>query len=220
MYRCFKRLASAFLGLVGVCSPLLGVGLGSEGAGVPLKEKALLGRPISIHIEEAPVVAAVARLRMAGGISISLIVAETKESRMVNLAPGNLGQVLDALVAQVPDYRYELLGGRIVVYPRDPLFERKLPDVEIHKTRRIEAAAQYTDWLSQVLPGLEPILPPIMKGNAEAQIYSELVSVSGPGRIVDQLIQLLGDNPRAYFSIEKALSGRKVLLLGEIPESR
>jgi hypothetical protein len=220
MHRRFKGIASTLLGLVGICSPLLSIGLGGVGSDVTSKEKAFLSRPISIRIQDAPIVEAVDLLRKAGGVSISLIIANTAESRKVNLAPGNLVKILDTLVAQVSAYRYEVFEGRVVVYPRDPLFDRELPGIEIRETKRIEAAARYADWLSQVLPEIEPILPPLMKGNAEAEIYSDLVSISGRGRIVDHLVQLLGDNPRAFFSIEPALSGRRILVLGEIPEGR
>lgn len=75
---------------------------------------------------------------------------------------------------------------------------------------------RYVDWLKR-LPEFETFLAPGFRGNTSAPIFSELVSISGKGRIPEHLVQLLGENQKAVVSIVRAPSGVKILMLDQIP---
>jgi hypothetical protein len=101
------------------------------------------------------------------------------------------------------------------LYPRNSPFDTEVQGIEILGAPRIDAAARYLVWLSKVLPAVGEILPPPMKGQPRASLYSEPVAVRGRARVVEHLVQLLGDNPKAFFSIVPAPSGLRILVLGE-----
>jgi hypothetical protein len=179
------------------------------------REARLLSRPMEVRIQASSVLEAVDLLRSRSGVAVSLIAADTEPAIKLDLPPGSLGGALDSLVAHVPAYRYEVLQERVVVYPRNSPFDTKVQGIEILGAPRIEAATRYLDWLSKALPAVGEILPPPMKGQPGAGLYSESVTIRGRARVVEHLVQLLGDNPKAFFSIVPAPSGLRMLVLGE-----
>jgi hypothetical protein len=174
----------------------------------------LMRQRVSVSIRDRPVAEAVYALRNQDHVGISFVEIASTTPVTLEFTSAELGLVLDALVKQVPAYRYEVVGEHLFLYPRGELFDGKY-DVKIKKTTRLNVATKYTEWLRR-FPEFATVVPPAIRGNPNAGVYAEDVSISGPGRIVDHLLQLLGDDKEAVVSIVFARSGVKILMLDEV----
>ena len=99
----------------------------SEATGTPLEAEDLLEKKIlSLSIVQQSVYDVVLRLIRDHETPLSFIEAEGSAARAPTISlkvhNGSLKEVLDRLVAKSPEYRYEVLNNKLILYPKSPKY--------------------------------------------------------------------------------------------------
>jgi hypothetical protein len=173
----------------------------------------LLEQRLSFKANNLPV-SAVIRTLLDRRIPISFLAANPDENVTLSFVLVDLKAVLDAIVTQAPAYRYEILGGRVLIYPRDAISEEKHP-ANIPKGRRLSVVIQFVDWLNQ-FPQFSDVVFAGYRGNINAPIFADLVEVKGVERIQDHLMQLSGSDEDVAILIVYDKAGRRFLELDTV----
>jgi hypothetical protein len=175
----------------------------------------LLGRKLDdLSVTNATVLEAWASVT-AHGVPLSFIEGESETRLSLNLSRITVREALDAIVAHAPGYRYALISGRLVLYPRDPRWETRLGDVRLGPGRRLQVAKDLLDLVRRT-PTLSAIGYPVMIGDPRSFVYQDKVSVVGTGSVLELLVQLLGDRPSAIFLLGDATGGMHQFLLSGV----
>lgn len=146
-------------------------------------------------------------LRVTFCSPISFIDRRGGEVVEIDVLGPDVESVLATIARQTGTYSYEKVNGRSVLYPSDGVFQRKVAWTGARAVSRVDAADAYVLFLRNNGIFRELLLTPIV-GNPNASVYSEKISIRGQGRIVDQLIDLLGDDAELYLELPQAPSGR------------
>jgi hypothetical protein len=131
--------------------------------------------------------------------------------KMFTEATGDIVTQLDAITAEPSPYRWELVGNRRVLCPRDSTWSSRITNVHLKQTPRFQAATNYLEILRAQVPGLGNVVGPILKGDPAAPIFTDKVSLSEEASVVEHLVQLLGTAPQLVFLIERTADGRRLL---------
>lgn len=132
---------------------------------------------------------------------------------------GNMGtsveEALGSIARRTGSYRLETIDGRLVLYSTEPEFGREMEGVKIKGVSRAQAADAYVDLLRarKLFPDLLSV--PIV-GDDRAAVYNEKVELRKRGRVIDQLIDLLGKDTSLYLEVLTAPSGHPYVLLGQL----
>jgi hypothetical protein len=164
----------------------------------------LLERQVeALSITGARVEVAVAALSDQADLPISFIQTDPEETVSLDMHEITVRQALDAIVAYAPRYRYTVVSGRLVLYPRDPKWETRLDDVHLGPGPRIRITRELASELSRRLAGFADLGGPWVgfAGSGRAYTYQDVVSVVGPGSVLELLVQLLGSRPSTYFFV-------------------
>jgi hypothetical protein len=160
-----------------------------------------------LSLTSVKVEAAVVALSSKANLPLSFIQTDPEETVSLDLHESTVRQALDAIVARAPDYRYAIVSHRLVLYPRDPKWEIRLDDVHLGPGPRIRITQELASELSRRLSAFTNLGGPWVgfagSGKGKAYTYEDLVSVAGPGSIIELLIQLLGNRPSTYFFVVK-----------------
>jgi hypothetical protein len=171
---------------------------------------------IDIEVADTTVSAVVAILRTRQCAAVSFIPAPGDQRLSVALRAATVEGVLRELAARRPAYRYEKISGHDVLYPVSPEFQTVLRGVGIKKVPRFEATYQYLPVLKAAVPALARLAGPSMFGTLTLPFFTAPVSVRASGRVIEQLIDLLGPDPRMYLSFGTAVTGVPTLDLDDV----
>jgi hypothetical protein len=146
---------------------------------------------------------ALAKICDASDVPLSSVQLDDLGMINLELKEANVRDALDALMQQVPTYRYDLIGGRLVVYPRDPLWGRKITDISLGPARRLEINRALVKELARRVPELANLAGPWVMGDTGSYNYNDIVSVHGPASILDLILQLLGNRPSVFIILDR-----------------
>ncbi|MEO6193693.1 MAG: hypothetical protein ABIS20_11845 [Thermoanaerobaculia bacterium] len=162
-----------------------------------------------LFLPEVKVGVAVAALSDKANLPLSFIPADPVETVSLDLHDVTVRQALDALVKRTPRYRYDIIAGRLVLYPRDPKWEMQVRDVHLGPAPRRRMTSLLAKELGRQLPGFDKFAGTWVLGDPRDYIYQDVVTVTGSGSVLEILLQLLGKRPSAYLildRIERALA--------------
>jgi hypothetical protein len=134
-------------------------------------------------------------------------------------AAANLRELLDEVVRQAPGYRFAAIDGRVVLYPKGPIFDAP---VDLGKVRTMTRAAAYFFVLeglrekTKVLQGLFPSLrsegarsePEAGGAGGDKMPYSDEVEVGGNRSLLEHLVSLVQLRPQRVFSVSPSIHGK------------
>jgi hypothetical protein len=156
-------------------------------------------------------------LRGAGGVPVNFIRAD--EEVEIGARPGGVGvdEALDWLVAQTARYRWDEIGGRYVLYPADDVWQSVVSGIEIKDVPRLDAASLYTDAARAQVAALADLAGPVMKGDPRSHVFTDPVSLRPSATVLEHFVELLGDDERLAFTVERSLSGVRVMHFEWLP---
>lgn len=123
--------------------------------------------------------------------------------------------LLDSLVAMVPEYAWTMAGGRPVLHPRQDIWRAPLPGGAFHGPR-LQTAQAYVEFLRGTAPEMADLLPPLLKGDPAAALYTVTVSIRERCNALQGLADLLGPDPAMVFTIERRDADRRVLFFEQV----
>jgi hypothetical protein len=151
-----------------------------------------------------------ARLRALVGDGVSVIVAAEMPD------PERLDDqtVLDDL-----GYRLEAIGGRRTLRPNDTVWDKTVTGVEIVDVPRADAAHAYALEARQQVRELDEagFAGGVVRGDPREPMFTDLVTLSREARVVEHLVELLGQDADLVFTVEPASLG--LLLSFERPDA-
>jgi hypothetical protein len=164
----------------------------------------LLARPVdSLSARGDKVEIVLAKLdSKIGGLPLSFIQADPEATVSLELRHSTVREVLDAIVAQAPGYRYRVVASHLVLYPRDPKWEMQL-DLALGPAPRLQATRALAEELRRRLPAFADLAGPWVSGDPRSYTYQDMVTVVGPGSVLEILVQLLGNRPSTYLLLVK-----------------
>jgi hypothetical protein len=113
-------------------------------------------------------------------------------------------------------YKWCTIMGRYVFYSCNPVWDHEISEINIAGISRLNAATQYLAEVRSQIPALIDLTGPPMKGEPLSLVYTELVYLSPVSSLIKHLVELLGTNEKLVFTIERALSGQRVLHFQEV----
>jgi hypothetical protein len=164
----------------------------------------LLTRPVkSLTVHAAKVEIALVELdKEIGGLPLSFIQADPEAKVSLELHRSTVREALDTIVAQAPSYRYRIVADHLVFYPRDPKWETRL-DLALGPAPRLQATMALAKELRRRLPAFADLAGPWVLGDPRSYTYQDVVTVVGPGSVLELLVQLLGNRPSTYLLLVK-----------------
>lgn len=132
-------------------------------------------------------------------------------TRLPDLTSTSLEKSLGWLLTQTRNYRHERLLDRHLVYPTDAVWDTQISGVQIRDIARIEAASRYAAVLRANVAGLHDFAGPVIKGDPGTPLFTDPVSLSPDARVVEHLVELLGQDQSLAFTVERASTGARVL---------
>jgi hypothetical protein len=159
-------------------------------------------------------------LRAEHRMPISLIQADEQTDR-IDLKPGgDVDASLAALTSQKGVYRRVESAGHSIIYPRKGEWDTPILEVRITDVPRLQAATQYVALVRARIPALKDLLGPPMKGNPNSPVYTQPVSLQAEGAIVQHFAELLGSEKRLVFTVERVISGARILYFDQVPDEK
>jgi hypothetical protein len=171
---------------------------------------------ISLHLENAEVPEIVDLLHSRYCAAVSFVPAVPPGAATVDAADATVPEVLSQIARSNPAYRSETIAGREVLYPATPEFQIVVDHVDVKSKPRLDATGLYLDLLRKEVPAFSQLWPPFMIGNPRHPVYSDVVTLRARGRIIEHLVDLLGQNERVYFEIIEARSGVPVVVFEQL----
>ncbi len=162
----------------------------------------LLGRRLeSVTISNATVRDVVGALVDDYGIPLSFIEHFSTARVTVNFPSCTLQQLLDAIVASVPGYRYDFIGPHLVLYSTDPAWRVRIEHLDVPAWPRFNALYHLVDRLRRLVPPLANLGFPRFFGNPEANIFVDPVHLHAPATVVELFTQILGKRISVVFRV-------------------
>jgi len=171
---------------------------------------------VAVSVKDTPVYEVVKRLHSEYGIPICFIQSERQETVTIEYPSGPLRALLDNLIEAGGTYQYEVFDSRVVLFPKEDKYSAEVSGIRIKDKPRLEAAQSYVSQLQAQLPAYSTLIAPYVLGDPRSRVYVDPVSVSHDGILPEQLVQLLGNDPRLVFIIIPAKSGTPVLFFREV----
>ncbi len=162
----------------------------------------LLEKKITITITDATVYDLVGLLRREYKIPISFIDSGEREKITLDYKDASLKNVLENVMSQAPSYRFKTIDERLLIYNNLPKYSL-ISDITIKNEKRFFATLYYLQELKKQFSEFSNLItfPPLIMADIDAPVYSDVVSVKGKNIILEHFVQLLGLNPRVYFTI-------------------
>ncbi len=181
----------------------------------------LLARKVGdLSVTLVEVEKAVAEIAKQSDLPMSFIQADSHRKISLTLRDASVRQALDEILRQAPEYRYGLVAERLVLYPHDPIWETRLDNLSLGPGPRFAVTGELAKELSRRLPALAYLSGPWMLGNGNSYTYRDIVSVTGPGSILDLFVQLLGGRPSTFFILDKPSEVRGSLSVSSMDQLR
>lgn len=143
----------------------------------------------------------------AAGVSVSFISAAGAgpEVDFKRFEPISVRELLDELMAQAPDYRLSVVGGKLVIYPLDSGYDELVEVGDSREEKRIAAFDKVIKELRSKSPVLDGLRLPTLR--PFGGLYGNLISVGGVRTVVEHLVSLVTGSPSANFVIRPRKDG-------------
>jgi hypothetical protein len=159
--------------------------------------------------------AVVDRLREGHRVPLSYIADEPGQVSFSEPTT-TLKAVLDAIVAQVPAYRYAVVREHLMLFPKAKAYDEVL-DLPPAKGPRLQMASKQIEAITAGYAAFKDLVPPPLLGDPQHFLYQDEVSLGGKGTLVEHLADLLGRRDVAFFSFYKKDWGVRAMLLDMVP---
>jgi hypothetical protein len=163
--------------------------------------------PFDLKMDGVPVKAVIQLLRSRECSPVSFVDVADPTPISLNLSRVTAAEVLRQVANSHPGFRAETIDGRDVLYPATPEFQRVLAGVVIQSTPRLDASIDYVGGLKREVPAFAHLAAPFVFGDTRHPIFSDRVSLRPKGRVIEHLVDLLGQDPALYFEFTRAMSG-------------
>ena len=164
-------------------------------------------RRFDLKVESVPVSAVIRLLRERECSPVSFVDVAHPTPISLDLRRVTTADVLWRIAMSNPGFRTETIDGRDVLYPARPEFQRVVDGVVIQSMPRLDASYEYLDRLNKEVPGFAEMGPPFVNGDSQHPILRDRVSLRPKGRVIEHLVDLLGQDRALYFELIRAMSG-------------
>jgi hypothetical protein len=171
---------------------------------------------IDLQLTNAPVAAIIEVLHSRACAAVSFIAASPDDKATVYAQGASVVEVLADIARSNPGYRAETIGGRSVLYPVVPEFQTVIDRIDIQSKPRQEALDEYVDVLRKRVLAFATLGPQPMIGNERHPLYSDPVSLRPKGRVIEHLVDLLGQDQALYFEFTRAYTGVPVVSFSRV----
>lgn len=171
---------------------------------------------VTLRLENAPVSAIVAALHLRACAAVSFIAAVPEGEVGVEAKEASVPDVLSKIAQHSPGYRAETIAGRSVLYPVAPEFQTVIDRIEIQSKPRLEALEEYVGVLRKRVPAFATLTAQPLIGDDRHPIYSNPVSLRPKGRVIEHLVDLLGEDQALYFEFTRAYTGVPVVSFSRV----
>lgn len=155
-------------------------------------------------------------LQETSGVAVNVIESDERFEIIRSTVSQDVAATLDAIVAQNKNYRWCTIMNHYVLYPEDYVWDQKISGIAIIDMSRLDAATQYVTEIQKQVSALSDLVGIPIKGDPQASVYTELVSLHPVASIIEHLVELLGTNNNLTFTIEQAPSGKRVLYFQQV----
>lgn len=135
------------------------------------------------------------------GVPLSLIEDPTEARVTLNLPSCTLRQLLDQIVARTAGYRYGFVGPHLVLYSTNPWWQTRIEDLGLKAGGRWTVMDELLARLSPRAPAVVRFKPAMALGDLRNFIITDEVRVTGPGTVLELLVQLLGNRTSAVLAV-------------------
>jgi hypothetical protein len=163
-------------------------------------------RTFDLKVENVSVSALIEQLRGRECSPVSFIDVPQSPPISLNLRRTTAAEVLQGIAKSNPAFRTETIASRDVLYPAGPAFQKIVDGIDIQSMPRLEAADRYLERLHQE-PAFAHLVSQVILGDPRHPIFTAKVSLRAKGRVIDHLVDLLGEDPALYFEFTRAMSG-------------
>jgi hypothetical protein len=175
----------------------------------------VLSRQVSVTAAARPLGAVVAQLRSADRLPLSFVEDAAGGTVSGELHGVPLRSALRTVLARLPNYQCLVGNDHVLIAARDSAYQATVRDVAIIRQPHWHAAHMYIARLID-MPAFHG-LKTYVERPEDRTLLREEVSLAKEGTVLGHLVQLLGDNPRAFFTISRLPAGRRELSLGSVP---
>jgi hypothetical protein len=168
--------------------------------------------PFDLKMDSVPVKAVIQLLRDRECSPISFVDVAHPTPISLDLRRVTAAEVLRQIAKSNSAFRAETIDGRDVLYPARPEFQKVVDGVVIQSIPRLDASYDYLDRLNKEVPAFADLGPPFVFGDSRHPILSDRVSLRPKGRVIEHLVDLLGEDRALYFEFTRAMSGVPELL--------
>jgi hypothetical protein len=165
-------------------------------------ERLLVRSVDSLSVRVVKVEIALAELGAKVALPLSFIQADPEARVSLDFHRSTIREILDAIVAQAPGYRYRVIASHLVLYPLDPKWEKQV-DLRLGPAPRLQVTRALAEALRKRLPEFSNLAGPWVLGNFRSYNYQDVVTVAGPATVLDLLVQLLGNRPSTFLLLVK-----------------
>jgi hypothetical protein len=187
----------------------------AEAVGIP--SVAFLRTKISMELDQVRLLDGIRRLHSAHRLPISFVDSPRDVPVTLEVSRLPVEALLQEMVINQPEpYRCLVVDGHVVMLPDQPRWFRHITGVDVHDLPRMVAAERYVKILSSLkeFDGLVVVAG----GLLESSVFSDRVSLSSDGIVLEQLTQLLGDDEGKFFMVKRAVTGVEYLTVGSTME--
>lgn len=164
----------------------------------------LLERKVgSLSLKQVDLETAVAKISEASDLPMSFVQLKDSGTIDLDIKEATVREALEALKRSAPGYRYGVIGGRLVFYPLDPLWERTITGISLGPGPRLAVTRALSAELARRVPELSALSGPWVMGNTSSYTYTDIVSVRGPASLLELMLQLLGDRAETFIIFDK-----------------
>jgi hypothetical protein len=163
--------------------------------------------PFDLKVEDVPVHAVIQLLRDRECSPVSFIDVAQPTPISLDLRRVTAAEVLRQIARSNPAFRAETIDGRDVIYPARPEFQKVVDGVVIQSTPRLDASYDYLDRLRKEVPAFANLASPFVLGDSRHPIFSDRVSLWAKGRVIEHLVDFLGQDRALYLEFTRAMSG-------------
>ena len=163
--------------------------------------------PFDLKVDNVPLHAVIQLLRERECAPVSFIDIAQPAPISLDLRRATVAEVLRQIAKSNPVFRAETIDCRDVLYPARPEFQKVVDGVVIQSMSRLDASYDYLDRLNKEVPAFADLVPPLLFGDFRHPIYADHVSLRAKGRVIEHLVDLLGEDRALYFEFTRAMSG-------------
>lgn len=185
------------------------------GAETPPPAAAVLERKVSLDIDGQPLRTVVERMEAEDRLPISLLEGAAAPPVTVHLHEAAARAALQSILSRLPNYRCLIGNGHVVIVANDPEYLARISGVNVVRYTSWVAANAYVEKLI-MMPAFRDLKTYVEQPTDPGLLNNE-VSLATEGSVIEHLVQLLGDNPRAFFTIKRLSPAGRALTLGSVP---